>query len=205
MNFLAHLYLSGEDEDLQFGNFIADAVRGKQLYSFPPNIQQGIQLHRTIDTFTDQNEIFRKHCRLFSKDHGHYSRVLMDVIYDHVLAQNWEHYHPSELEKYAVSFFQKTSLRSHELPPKMQPLFSTMKKQNWLLQYRSLEELEHIFYHMSKRTSFPSDFTKAIPTLKEHSALLTDEFHLFFDALQQHVQAYLSDKNISVDFRTFKG
>ena len=31
MNFLAHLYLSGEDEELLIGNFIADYVKGSLL------------------------------------------------------------------------------------------------------------------------------------------------------------------------------
>ena len=36
MNFLAHIYLSGENENIKIGNFIADAVKGKST----KNIQQ---------------------------------------------------------------------------------------------------------------------------------------------------------------------
>jgi acyl carrier protein phosphodiesterase len=58
MNFLAHLYLSGKDKSgVLVGNFIADQVKGKQLASFPKNMQRGIRLHRKIDEFTDSHEV----------------------------------------------------------------------------------------------------------------------------------------------------
>ena len=60
MNYLAHIYLSGNDPDLIFGNFIADAVPGKQYKNYSNRIQEGIILHREIDSFTDQHPIFRK-------------------------------------------------------------------------------------------------------------------------------------------------
>ena len=50
MNFLAHIYLSGEDEGITIGNFIADGIKGKKYKKFPPQIQKGILLHREIDT-----------------------------------------------------------------------------------------------------------------------------------------------------------
>ena len=49
MNFLAHIYLSGDPSPLMIGNFIADYVKGKQKERFSPEIQQGIQLHRKIN------------------------------------------------------------------------------------------------------------------------------------------------------------
>ena len=55
MNFLAHIYLSGEDEGLTIGNFIADSIKGKKYLNFKKEIQKGILLHRSIDTFTDQH------------------------------------------------------------------------------------------------------------------------------------------------------
>jgi hypothetical protein len=31
MNFLAHIYLSGDNDLIKIGNFMADGIRGKQL------------------------------------------------------------------------------------------------------------------------------------------------------------------------------
>ena len=55
MNYLAHLYLSGESEKVIVGNFIGDYVKGKSFTDYPEQIAGGIKLHRSIDSFTDQH------------------------------------------------------------------------------------------------------------------------------------------------------
>ena len=42
MNFLAHIYLSGDNDHIKIGNFIADAVKGKKYKEYPLEIQKGI-------------------------------------------------------------------------------------------------------------------------------------------------------------------
>ena len=49
MNFLAHIYLSGDDEDIILGNFIADRIRPSQEEKYAERLHVGIQLHRFID------------------------------------------------------------------------------------------------------------------------------------------------------------
>ena len=60
MNFLAHIYLSGDNDLITIGNFMADGIKGKRYLKFPPDIQKGIILHRAIDTFTDAHPIVKK-------------------------------------------------------------------------------------------------------------------------------------------------
>ena len=53
MNYLAHIYLSGDNDLVTVGNFIADGIKGKSYKKYPKEIQTGVLLHRNIDTFTD--------------------------------------------------------------------------------------------------------------------------------------------------------
>lgn len=191
MNFLAHIHLSGDDKDLRLGNFIADAVRGKAYQEFPLSIQRGILLHRKIDHYTDNHPTFRQHCRLLYADHGHYARVIMDVLYDHLLAKHWGDFHPQYLEDFAQTFFTEIEAKYELLPTKMQGMFQTMKKQNWLVQYKTVEGLTHILYHMSKRTAFPSNFTTAVEILTDNPADLLTEFTSFYTDLQTATQIEL--------------
>ena len=81
MNFLAHIYLSGEgNELLTIGNFIADTVRGKEYLQYPEAMQRGILLHRRIDTFTDAHAIFRKSKHRLVPTYNHYAGVLVDIF-----------------------------------------------------------------------------------------------------------------------------
>ena len=191
MNFLAHLYLSGSDNDLRFGNFIADAIRANHYSHYPKAIQEGIHLHRSIDSFTDAHPIFRQHCKLFFPAHSHYARVILDVVYDHFLAQLWEDYHNTKLVDYATDFYSVTEKQKALLPDKMQRLFQLMKEQNWLVEYRSIKGLERILFHMSKRTSFPSNFPTAIATLEANKEQMMAEFQVFFSELKQHCKNHI--------------
>lgn len=186
MNFLAHLYLSGTDTDLRFGNFIADSIRANQYSHYSQRIQEGIMLHRSIDSFTDAHPIFRQHCKLFFPEHSHYARVILDVVYDHLLAQLWETYHTVDLSSYAAEFYRHTASQKNLLPDRMHRLFELMQEQNWLVEYRSIKGLERILFHMSKRTSFPSNFPAAISTIEANKAQLITEFQDFFSDLETH-------------------
>ena len=110
MNYLAHIYLSGANIDLRFGNFIADSVPGKKYMDYSGTIQEGILLHRKIDSFTDQHSIFRAHKKLLFEDHGHYSAVLIDMFYDHFLASLWHQYHEQTLEQFSLDFYNQIEL-----------------------------------------------------------------------------------------------
>ena len=48
MNYLAHIYLSGKNRQIQIGNFVGDAVKGKAYNSYPDFFRKGILLHRLI-------------------------------------------------------------------------------------------------------------------------------------------------------------
>lgn len=137
MNFLAHLYLSGEDENLCFGNFIADSLKGNTYKTYSLAVQKGVELHREIDTYTDQHPIFRQHCKLLFDQHRHYARVIMDVLYDHFLALHWNRFSSISLEQYAQKFYRMVDHRIDELPLAMHRLFHLMKSQNWLVSYSS--------------------------------------------------------------------
>jgi len=88
MNFLAHIYLSGQDELIKIGNFMADTVKGKNYQNYPKKLKIGILLHRFIDSYTDSHVVFRQTTKRLHPNYGHYSGVLADMFYDHFLCKN---------------------------------------------------------------------------------------------------------------------
>ena len=88
MNYLAHAYLSFEITDITVGNMISDFVKGKQKLDYPAAIQQGITLHRAIDSFTDSHAVTRQAKSYFKEAYGLYAGPLVDVAYDHFLAND---------------------------------------------------------------------------------------------------------------------
>ena len=88
MNYLAHAYLSFEITDIMVGNMISDFVKGKQKLNYPFAIQQGITLHRAIDSFTDSHAVTRQAKSFFKESYGLYAGPLVDVAYDYFLAND---------------------------------------------------------------------------------------------------------------------
>ena len=70
------------------GNFIADGIKGKKYLEYPAAIQKGILLHRAIDSYTDSHPVVRQSSKRLHANYGHYSGVIVDILYDHFLASN---------------------------------------------------------------------------------------------------------------------
>ncbi|WP_108807633.1 ACP phosphodiesterase [Aquimarina spinulae] len=189
MNFLAHIYLSGEDQELKIGNFIADSVKGKkQLLQYSNRIQQGITLHRKIDSYTDTHSIVRKSVsRLFPK-YRHYSTVIVDVLYDHFLAANWKEYSDIPLETYVAEFYGLLYKYHEVLPKQIQNFMPYMIKDNWLLSYATIPGIGTILYQMNQRTKNRSKMNFAVIELEQYYADFDKEFRSFFEELELYTK-----------------
>jgi len=188
MNFLAHIYLSGENDDLKIGNFVADSIKGKQYLKYPAEIQKGIVLHRAIDSFTDTHPIVSQSvARLFER-YGHYSRVIMDVLYDHFLAANWKEYSDVPLKIYTEDFYKLLQVNYEVLPKKVQNFLPYMIADNWLYNYRTIEGIEKILWQMNRRVKHPVKMHLAIEELREFYEEFEAEFKSFFEELQVYVK-----------------
>ncbi|MGV9004068.1 acyl carrier protein phosphodiesterase [Flavobacterium sp.] len=191
MNFLAHIYLSGENKLLKIGNFMADSIRGNSYLEYPDELRKGILLHRYIDTFTDSHPIYRKSKHRLHEKYGHYSGVIMDIVYDHYLAKNWNKYSDQRLEDYAAGFYKLMDNNFNLLTAKVQKMLPTMKDQNWLVCYASIEGLEMILYQMDYRTKHRVNMQEAIVEVQEFYTEFEEEFTLFFSELENHCKEKL--------------
>lgn len=192
MNFLAHIYLSGDNDLLKIGNFMADGIRGKDYLRFPEEVKKGILLHRKIDSFTDEHLIYRKSKHRLHAKYGHYAGVIMDIIYDHFLAKNWEKYSNESLEHYVSDFYQLLDDHLGILTEKTKNLLPSMKQNNWLLSYQSIEGIEKILFQMDYRTKHRAKMQEAIVELELFYPEIEEEFTLFFSELQFYVAQQLT-------------
>lgn len=191
MNFLSHLYLSGNSDGLIIGNFIADSVKGSAFLDFPEEVQKGILLHRKIDTYTDSHSIVEKSKERLRPGYKKYASVIVDIYYDHFLAANWEEHSPYSLDEYTRQIYALISQHKHTFPPKSQLFTEYMLKYNILSAYARLDGIERVLQGMAGRASFQSNMEKSIHDLKEHYSLFEDEFKTFFPNLKEYVNTQL--------------
>lgn len=183
MNFLAHIYLSGNNEAVTIGNFIADGIRGKKYLKYPRDIQTGILLHRQIDTFTDAHKTVRLSTKRLHKNYSHYSGVIVDILYDHFLAKNWSKYCNLPLAEYVDNFYESLENNFEILPKRIQKLMPYMIADNWLLSYASIEGITKVLEGMNRRTQNRSQMNLAVNELQEFYNEFEDKFTCFFDEL----------------------
>ena len=167
MNFLAHIYLSGDDEGITIGNFIADGIKGKQYKKYPISIQKGILLHRSIDSYTDSHPTVRLSTKRLHKNYGHYSGVIVDILYDHFLAKNWNQYHEQPLDRYIDVFYDTLRTNYPILPTRIQRMMPYMISDNWLLSYATIPGISKILQQMDVRTKGRSKMNFAVLELEE--------------------------------------
>ncbi len=183
MNFLAHIYLSGDDHDVLLGNFMGDAIKGKQYKHYRPGIRRGILLHRFIDHFTDTHAVVAASKKRLHPHIHKYAGVAVDVFYDHFLARNWPEWSEVPLEEYVADRYKILKTRQHELPERTAFMLRYMIRDNWLLQYQKPEGIERTLRGLSRRTSFPSGMETATQQLRLHYHAFQNEFNSFFPVL----------------------
>jgi acyl carrier protein phosphodiesterase len=180
LNYLAHIYLSGSDEELLFGNFIADGVKGRQINRFPQEIVRGILLHRMIDQFTDAHPLVQQSVRRLRERYHKYAGVVLDIYYDHFLASRFGHYSPVPLLPFTTGAYQVIMKREELLPERVKLFLPHMIAHNWLFRYADMEGIRRSFSGLSRRTSFESGMETAALELEENFSFYLAGFEAFF-------------------------
>lgn len=184
MNFLAHIYLSGSNDLIRIGGFIADSVKGNKYEIYPKEMQKGIILHREIDWFTDNDAQVRISKKRLGDIYGHYRGVIIDIFYDHFLAKNWSNYSTIELPTYANSFYNLLQIHKSTLPERVQHLMPYMIQGDWLSSYATLSGIEAVLKGMDRRTKGKSKMHLAIQDLESHYEDFEKDFSIFFKKLR---------------------
>ncbi len=194
MNYLAHLALSGNDEEIMAGNFIGDSLRGIDISVFSPKIQKGIHLHRFIDNFTDHHPEFIKAKKVFSASFDKYSGALVDIFFDHFLASDFKYYFKQDLQQFAVQCYNSLEKYYHLLPERAQMFYRFMIDNNILFNYSKPETIREVLSGMTHRIQEKALLFNAIPIFLKHYDELRENFRIFFPELMSACHQFLIEK-----------
>lgn len=184
MNYLAHALLSGADQHLVVGNFIADHLRGNRFEGLPPGIIEGIRLHRQIDEFTDQHPLFKKSKRHFYQDFEKYSGILVDIYFDHLLASNFHHWSPTPLKLFAGSMYDIYNRHQEHLPQGSQRFLSYVMSNNVYETYAEEEGIRTVLFHLSHRLNHGVRLDESLHQFRSARPVLEEDFTSFFKEAQ---------------------
>ena len=189
------IFIDDNNENIIIGNFIADAVKGKKYNNYPKEIKAGILLHREIDNYTDNHPIVKKSKRRLNERYRHYNGVIIDILYDHFLAKNWERYSNVLLTDYVETFYDSLEENYHILPLRVQKMMPYMMNDNWLVSYASLEGISKALDGMNRRTKYRSNMNEAVNELEVFYSDFETEFSFFFEELVLFSNLKLNELN----------
>lgn len=191
MNFLAHALLAGNSPALIVGGVAGDWIKGALPGALPPDLARGVALHRAIDTFAESHPAFRRSRARVSAERRRYAGVLVDVFYDHLLAQNWSAIHHRPLDEYCVSVYRLIKDRLGELPPASHPALMLMAKEDWLSSYAQIEGIADVLARMSRRARQPNPLAKGELEFLADVEGFTGDFYAWLDDASAFCQQWL--------------
>lgn len=188
MNYLAHMYLSGNDAEIMVGNFVADAVKGRRMERYSEGIKLGIRLHRAIDSFTDAHPVVTEARKILHPRFHKYSGVVVDMYYDHFLVRYWDDYAAVDLKAFVQENYQILIQHFAILPARVRRFLPHMVRFDWLSSYGDIHHLDQAFKGIASRTDYESGLENAAEALTLHYNKFEMGFRQFFPELITYTQ-----------------
>jgi len=183
VNFLAHTYLSGCNEEIIVGNFMGDYVKGRNYMNYPEQVKKGILVHRDIDTFTDMHMITKNSKLLVAPKYQKYAGIVIDIFYDHFLASLWDNYSTLPLHEFVNRTYDLLKRNYKVLPESIKNWFPTFLENNWMMAYTTIDGIELVLDRMSENTSLPNHAAYAVEVLSDRYEIFQDNFLEFFPTI----------------------
>jgi len=179
LNFLGHLYFSNNDKDLMLSNLYGDFVKGKDYTKYPEIVQKGIHLHRSIDHFIDSHPTVTKLRLSLYASLPKVAGIAIDLYFDHLLARNWEQFHPKNYTDFLNDFYTHESEFEPVLKAEFNQFMGYFRTYKWLNHYPTSSGLQKSCEGVSKRISFQNVLHKAPELFYKKENEIKDCFQIY--------------------------
>ena len=187
MNFLAHLFLAGDNTSARIGNLLGDFVKPPTCELYPPAIRAGILLHRKIDSFTDMHPLFARSRTRIDPSRRRYAGVIVDIFYDHFLAAHFSHYSAVSLTDFAKTVYASLNANRSILPESLTSMLPWMIRENWLVSYADIAGVHRTLNRMADRIPRADRLAGAAADLEDFYDDFATDFATFFPDVQTFV------------------
>lgn len=167
---------------MQLGGFLGDYVKGR-LPDDRSDIQRGIQLHRAIDAYTDHHRVIAESRLLFPKKFRRYAGIMLDILFDHLLAKQWDTFYDESLPAFSSRTLSALLSMQEEMPERAQLTMQRMQAANSLAHHGELVFVSNSFRHLATRLRRDNPLPEAFEASLPHLDHLGDRFTGFYPEL----------------------
>ena len=183
MNFLAHLCLSGTDDDALIGGLLGDFVKGTPEGRYRPAVADAIRFHRAVDSYSDAHAVTRTSRERISPARRRFAGVIVDMGYDHFLCRHWRRFNSEDLEAFVHRVYGVLAANRSLLPERLTRILPRMIAEDWLGSYIHLDRVGDALDRITCRLSRGSCFLHAVTEIEQNYAALEADFLAFFPDL----------------------
>lgn len=188
MNFLAHSFLTFNDGQI-VGQFLEDFIRNKDRYSFPKDIQDGITLHRAIDTFTDSHPAIHEAKKVFSPLVRLYAGAFVDVSLDYFVANDLQLNSLQGWKNHSLKVYRVLHENYEFLPDNFRYMLTRMEQDNWLYNYRHDQNIKFSMRNVLNKAKYLEKDIPVFQAFLDNKDVLQKCYDDFFPDLLAHVKA----------------
>lgn len=188
MNYLAHSFLSFTDGQI-VGQFLEDFIRNKERFSFPKEIQDGITMHRAIDTFTDSHPAIHEAKKVFSPLVRLYAGAFVDVSMDYFLANDFTLNSLKGWKDHSLKVYRVLNENEKFLPENLKRMLSKMEQEDWLYNYRENKGIKFSIQNVLHKAKYLQNDIPVFQAFLDNKDVLQKCYNDFFPDLLAHAKA----------------
>lgn len=188
MNYVGHIQLAQHSSTSKLGNFLGDFVKGSDLSSFSAQIQQGIELHRAIDSFTDNHPVTVNLRQRFPSEVRRMAGVIIDVYFDHLLCKHWQNYSSESQNKVLDGFYTELESTKLSVSTRFKRVKQGLIEYRWLAEYIEVDAVIRAYRSIEQRINSKITFAdRAADLIIKRETELQSAFAQLYPELQAFV------------------
>lgn len=187
MNYLAHSFLTFTDGQI-VGQFLEDFIRNKDRYSFPKDIQDGITLHRAIDTFTDSHPAIHEAKKVFAPLVRLYAGAFVDVAMDYFVANDLQLKTLKGWKDHSRKVYRVLNEHYEFLPENFRRMLEKMEQDDWLYHYRQDQNIKFSMRNVLNKAKYLEKDIPVFEAFLDHKDVLQKCYDDFFPDLLEHAK-----------------
>ncbi len=187
MNYLAHSFLTFNDGQI-VGQFLEDFIKNRDRFSFPKDIQDGITLHRAIDTFTDSHPAIHEAKKAFAPLVRLYSGAFVDVAMDYFVANDLSLHSLAGWKAHSLRVYSVLNAHKQWLPENFKRMLVKMEQDDWLYNYREDWGIKFSIQNVLNKAQYLEKDIPVFEAFLHHKDFLQQCYHDFFPDLMAHTK-----------------
>lgn len=184
MNYLAHVFLSGDELPWQLGGFLGDFIKGPlsdsladdQGNPWQPQVLAGVRLHRQLDAYVDRMPEYLACVDLLGPQYRRLGGVAMDVFFDHLLANHWSEFCDTPLPAFSQNFYRYCERHKQRMPESPRRFILRAAQNDLFSGYGDRDIFIPVLERIDQRVRFETNLVQAGEVVLENYSELESRF-----------------------------